>query len=157
LAIFTGRSLLERKGASSGEVVRGIPPLSRGEYVAVMPMKTLGDEKTLGYVAEGIEDALAAKLFQLKEVHVASKAAAEDIAKKNMPPAKVAQALGVNLIVQGNVQGNGDKLVVMLTLTDLTAGGDSALFAGPRSSRACHKTCSPWKIRSMAIWQRRWR
>jgi tetratricopeptide (TPR) repeat protein len=123
LAVFTGRSLLERKGTSSVEV-RGIPPLRRGEYVAVMPMKTLGDEKTLGYVAEGIEDALAAKLFQLKEVHVASKAAAEDIAKQSLPPAKVAQALGVNLIVQGNVQGNGDKLVVLLTLTDFSSGGD---------------------------------
>ena len=124
LAGSVGRYLLNRTPASTENVVRGIPPASRGEYVAIMPMKILGDEKTLGYVAEGIEEALAAKLFQLKEIHLASMATAEDVAKKNLPPSKVAQELGVNLIVQGNVQGSGDKLRVVLTLTDATSGTD---------------------------------
>jgi len=121
LAIFAGRELVNRGGAASG-MTTGIPPLSRGEYIAVLPMKTLGDEKALGYVAEGIQEALAAKLFQLKEVHVASTATAEDVAKKNLSLLKVAQQLGVNLILQGNVQGSGDKLRVVLTLTDTTGG-----------------------------------
>ncbi|MGD0791709.1 MAG: protein kinase [Terriglobales bacterium] len=124
LAGFVGRYLLNRTPAASESAVRGIPPLSRGEYVAIMPMKILGDEKALGYVAEGIEEALAAKLFQLKEVHLASRATAEDVAKKNLPLSKRAQKLGVNLIIQGNVQGSGDKLRVVLTLTDATSAGD---------------------------------
>jgi len=124
LATFAGRTLLTRAPAATENAGRGIPPLSRGEYVAILPMKVLGDEKALGYVAEGIEEALAAKLFQLKEVHLASAATAEDAAKKNLPLAKLARELGVNLIVQGNVQGNGDKLRVVLTLTDATSGGN---------------------------------
>ena len=32
----------------------------------------IGDAANIGYVAEGLEEALSAKLFQLKEVHVAS-------------------------------------------------------------------------------------
>ncbi len=124
LATFAGRTLLNRAPAATENAGRGIPPLSRGEYVAILPMKVLGDEKALGYVAEGIEEALAAKLFQLKQVHLASAATAEDVAKKNLPLAKLARELGVNLIVQGNVQGNGDKLRVVLTLTDATSGGN---------------------------------
>jgi len=129
LAGFVGRYLLNRTpGAASESAVRGIPPLSRGEYVAIMPMKILGDEKALGYVAEGIEEALAAKLFQLKEVHLASPASASEVAKKNLPLSKRAQELGVNLFIQGNVQGSGDKLGVVLTLSDATAGDNGRLL-----------------------------
>ncbi len=124
LATFAGRTLLNRPSATTENTVRAIPPLSRGAYVSVMPMKILGDEKALGYVAEGIREALATKLFQLKEVHLASTATTEDVAKKNLPLSKMAQELGVNLIVQGNVQGSGDKLRVVLTLTDATSEGD---------------------------------
>jgi serine/threonine protein kinase/tetratricopeptide (TPR) repeat protein len=127
LATYAGRTLLNRTPAASENVAKGIPPLSRGQYVAVMPMKILGDEKALGYVAEGIQEALAAKLFQLKEVHLASAATTEDVAKKNLPLPKMAQELGANLIVQGNVQGSGDKLRVVLTLTDATAGDNGHL------------------------------
>ena len=124
LATFAGRTLLNHPSATTANAVRAIPPLSRGAYVSVMPLKILGDEKALGYVAEGIQEALAAKLFQLKEVHLASTATTEDVAKKNLPLSRMAQELGVNLIVQGNVQGSGDKLRVVLTLTDATSGGD---------------------------------
>jgi len=127
LATYAGRTLLNRTPAATESAARGIPPLSRGQYVAIMPMKILGDEKALGYVAEGIQEALAAKLFQLKEVHLASATTTEDVAKKNFPLPKMAQELGANLIVQGNVQGSGDKLRVVLTLTDATAGDDGHL------------------------------
>jgi hypothetical protein len=54
------------------EQAQGIPALKQGKYVAILPLKQVGDQKTLGYVADGIQEALAAKLFQLKEVHLAS-------------------------------------------------------------------------------------
>src|SRR5271157_2650307 len=58
LAIFAGRELVNRTSGTATNVVQGIPPLSQGQYVAIMPMKILGDEKSLGYVAEGIREAL---------------------------------------------------------------------------------------------------
>ncbi len=124
LATFAGRTLLNRASRASENSVKGIPPLSRGQYVAILPMKILGDEKALGYVAEGIEEALNAKLFQLKEVHLASTANAVEVARKNLPLVKEAQALGSNLIIDGDVQGGGDKLRVVLSLKDATGGGD---------------------------------
>jgi tetratricopeptide (TPR) repeat protein/predicted Ser/Thr protein kinase len=123
LATFVGRTLLNRTATPPpGEMAQGIPSLHQGKYVAILPLKQIGDPKALGYVADGIEEALAAKLFQLKEVHLASSDAVEKAVGKNLPPAKLARELGVNLVLQGSVQGNSDKLRVTLSLDDETSG-----------------------------------
>jgi eukaryotic-like serine/threonine-protein kinase len=98
---------------------RGIPDLSKGKYVAVLPLKVTGDENSLRYVADGLVDALSAKMFQLQEVHLASSSAVERVAAKQMSVEKTAHALGVNLILQGMVQGNADKLRVTFNLENV--------------------------------------
>ena len=103
----------------STEGVEGIPDLSKGKYVAVLPLKVVGDEKSLGYVADGLVDALSAKLFQLQSVHVASSSAVEKATSTDQPVAKIARALGVNLILQGTVVGSADKLRITLNLEDV--------------------------------------
>jgi len=120
LAIFVGRELVTRGG--TGTIAQGIPSLNHGKYLAILPLKLVGDQKALGYVADGIEESLGAKLFQLKEVHVASTDAVEREAAKDEPLAKLARALGVNLILQGMVQGNGDRFRVTLNLDDPATG-----------------------------------
>jgi tetratricopeptide (TPR) repeat protein/predicted Ser/Thr protein kinase len=127
LAIFAGRTVLNRAAPSAGAVVQGIPSLKQGKYVAVLPLKQIGildaDQKTLGYVSDGIREALAARLFQLKEVHLASSDEVEKAAAKDqMPLAKLARELGVNLVLQGMVQGNSDLFRVTLNLDDATSG-----------------------------------
>jgi serine/threonine protein kinase/Flp pilus assembly protein TadD len=122
LATFAGRMLLNRAGTSSSETAQGIPPLKQGKYVAILPLKQVGDQKTLGYVADGIQEALATKLFQLKEVHLAASDAVYKAATKDLPLSKLAQELGVNLVLQGMVQGNSDRLRVTLSLDDATTG-----------------------------------
>jgi serine/threonine protein kinase/tetratricopeptide (TPR) repeat protein len=110
----------ETAGNTPGD--RGIPDLNNGKYLAVLPMRVIGDEKTLGYVAEGLVEALSAKMFQLQEVHVASSSAVEKVAAKQHSPEKIARALGVNLILQGTVQGAADKIRIVLTLQDMSSG-----------------------------------
>jgi eukaryotic-like serine/threonine-protein kinase len=122
LAIFAGRMVLNRGDRSSGETVEGIPSLKQGKYIAILPLRKVGDEKALGYVADGIEEALAAKLFQLKEVHLASSDSVDKAAAKDLSPSKLARELGVNLVLQGSVQGNRDKLRVTLNLENATTG-----------------------------------
>ena len=122
LATFAGRTLLNRPGASSSEMAQGIPSLKQGKYVAILPLKKVGDEKTLGYVADGIQEALTAKMFQLKEIHLASSDAVDKAAAKDLPLSKLARELGVNLVLQGMVQGNSDKLRVTFNLDDATTG-----------------------------------
>src|SRR5208283_4571614 len=122
LGSFAGRMLLNRVGPTSSEIVQGIPSLKQGKYVAILPLKLIGDQKTLGYVADGIQEALATKLFQLKEIHLASSDAIDKAVAKNLPPSKLARELGVNLVLQGSVQGNADQLRVTLNLDDASSG-----------------------------------
>jgi serine/threonine protein kinase/tetratricopeptide (TPR) repeat protein len=122
LAIFSGRELVNRSETTSMQIAQGIPSLKQGKYVAILPLKRVGDEKTLGYVADGIQESLAARLFQLQEVHVASATAVDQEAGKDLPLAKLANKLGVNLLLQGIVQGNSDQLRVTMSLDDATTG-----------------------------------
>ncbi len=121
-AIPITRHLVFRPAEESGsgtEAVEGIPELSKGKYIAVLPLKVVGDEKSLGYVADGLVDALSAKMFQLQSVHVASSTAVEKATAADQPIAKVARALGVNLILQGTVVGSPEKLRITLNLEDV--------------------------------------
>jgi eukaryotic-like serine/threonine-protein kinase len=122
LATFAGRTLLNRTGTPSAEMARGIPSLKQGKYVAILPLIKLGDEKQVGYVAGGIQEALAAKLFQLKEVHLAASDAVDKAVAKGLPLSKLAHELGVNLVLQGSVQGNSDKFRVTLSLDNASTG-----------------------------------
>src|SRR5450432_460966 len=118
------RPTAEESGAGT-EAVEGIPALSQGKYIAVLPLKVVGNEKSLGYVADGLVDALSAKMFQLQSVHVASSSAVEKVMSgdaskdKDLPIDKIARALGVNLILQGTVVGTPDKLRITLNLEDV--------------------------------------
>jgi len=91
-------------------------------YLAVLPFRILGNEPSLKFVAEGVRDALSAKLFQMKNVYVAADAAVETASKQQQPLEKVARGLGVKLLVQGSVQGSGDKFSVIVTLDDTASG-----------------------------------
>jgi len=108
-------------GKSGKSIVPGVPPLSDGRFVAVLPLQILGDSSQLGYVAQGIEDALSTKLFQLKNVRVASnKVAAQTDPTQPLP--KIARTLGANLLVQGVLQAAGDKIRITMNLEDVADG-----------------------------------
>jgi serine/threonine-protein kinase len=101
--------------------VAGIPPLAQGKYIAVLPFRVLGDEKSLAYIGEGMSEALSAKLFQLKGIHVTS-ASPSDVEGRRDSITKIARSLGANLIVDGVVQGAGDRIRVIVNLNDAAAG-----------------------------------
>jgi serine/threonine-protein kinase len=108
-------------GLKNGTGISGIPPVSQGKYVAIMPFRVLGDEQSLSYIAEGMNEALSAKLFQLKEVKLASETAVAKVSEKE-PLGKIARTLGVNLVVQGVIQGDAQKLGVIVNLMDPVEG-----------------------------------
>jgi len=122
LAIPTTRNLIFHTAPKSDTTNPGVPDLAKGKYVAVLPFRVLGDEHSLRYVADGLGEALSAKLFQLQEVHVASSSAVEKAAAQDLPLAKLARLLGVNLVLQGTVQGSADRLRVTLDLEDVSSG-----------------------------------
>lgn len=105
----------------TGSATSGIPPLSSGRYIAVLPLQILGDQSQLGFLAQGIEEALSAKLFQLNGVHVTSSDAAGKVDQKQSLQ-KIARSLGANMLVQGMIQGNGDKIRIILNLENVAEG-----------------------------------
>jgi serine/threonine-protein kinase len=90
------------------------------KYVAILPFRVLGD-RSLQYVADGIVEHLSAKLFSLKDVHLASPSAAARVNPSD-PIDKVAQALGAKLVVQGNLQTSADRIAVVVSLDEAVTG-----------------------------------
>jgi serine/threonine protein kinase/tetratricopeptide (TPR) repeat protein len=105
----------------TAEPASGIPSLKRGKYVAVLPMRVLGDPSALNYVADGLVEALSAKLFQLHDMHTTSASEVQK-AKPSNSLSDVARQLGVNLVVSGTIQGSGDKLRIIASLDDVAGG-----------------------------------
>ncbi len=119
LAIPQVRDFLFRH--KSAEPTSGIPALNQGKFVAVLPMRVLGDQGSLGYVADGLVEALSAKLFQLHDMHTASVSEVQKT-RPSKSLNEVAQQLGVNLVVSGTIQGSGDKLRITASLDDVANG-----------------------------------
>jgi tetratricopeptide (TPR) repeat protein len=118
------RHLVLRRSAAPEEaprVLTGIPPLAQGRYIAVLPPRTLGTDQALAYLAEGVSEALAAKLFQLKSVHIAGPASAEVLRQRDSLE-RVARSLGANLVVDGVLQSSGEQIRIILHLQDVAAG-----------------------------------
>jgi tetratricopeptide (TPR) repeat protein/TolB-like protein/predicted Ser/Thr protein kinase len=104
----------------------GIPTLTQGKYVAVLPFRALGDQESLGYIGEGLSEALSARLFQVEGVHVASSAAVEKLSKGTSLE-KAARELGANLLVHGTVQSSPQKdsvqkIAVIVNVEDMSSG-----------------------------------
>jgi eukaryotic-like serine/threonine-protein kinase len=102
-----------RGGGAVAIVNTGLPALSQGKYVAVMPFRVIGDPASIGYIADGLGEALSAKLFQLKEVHVTSADASRKL-DPNLTPVQIGKKLGANMIVQGTVQGDSNQLRITM-------------------------------------------
>src|SRR6202451_283600 len=122
-AVFLIRHFAQKGGGQGGgggggeTSVSGIPPLSSGRFVAILPIQVLGDSSQIGYLAQGVEEALSTKLFQVKDVRVTSSDEADKIDQKQ-PSTKIARALGANYLVQGTLQGSGDRIRVTMRLED---------------------------------------
>ena len=125
LAIPSVRHIFRSSGpvssAPSAVALPGVPPISTGRFMAVLPLQVLGDSHQVGYLAEGIQEALSAKLFQLKDIRMTSADAAAK-ANQSKPLPEIASALGANLLVQGMLQSSGDKLRIIVNLEDVADG-----------------------------------
>ncbi|HEX5423495.1 MAG TPA: serine/threonine-protein kinase, partial [Candidatus Acidoferrales bacterium] len=64
-------AIFNRSISGSITSVAGVPPISSGRFVAVLPLQILGGSSQLDYVAKGIQEALSAKLFQIKDLRIA--------------------------------------------------------------------------------------
>jgi eukaryotic-like serine/threonine-protein kinase len=114
-AIPRARQFIFPHPAGGQEVLAGIPPMGQGKFIAVLPFRVLGDQVALTYIAEGLPEALTTKLFQLNGVTMASSTSAAKADPKESIE-KVGRDLGVNLVVNGMIQGASGKLSIVVNL-----------------------------------------
>jgi tetratricopeptide (TPR) repeat protein/TolB-like protein len=131
LLIPDARHLLLRAPAGSGDTGQA----AIQHYMAVLPLHIVGDKQDTGYVAEGVVDALSAKLSALKNVYVSPRSAVT-AALKEQDPQKIARALGVKLLLEGTLtSGSNDRITIAVTLDDTGNKGRNLLrqdFTGGR-------------------------
>ena len=115
LSIPSVRDVILRRSAIS-ITTRPVGP-ANNKYLAILPFRVMGNEPALKYEAEGIVDALSAKLFQMKNLYLASPGAVEKVNAADSIQ-KISHDLGVKMVLQGTVQSSGDKIDVVLSLDD---------------------------------------
>jgi len=91
------------------------------KHLAVLPFKVIGDDPKLTEVAVGLNDSLYAKFFGLNDIQIASPTDVQRIPAADSLQ-KAAQALGANLLVTGSVQGQADRVQIIVNLDDMQKG-----------------------------------
>ncbi len=86
-------------------------PPATGKYIAVIPFHAIGSDPNLKFHAEGIADAIAARLSSLSSLHPVSASAVERVSLSQSEE-NIGKQLGANLLVKGTVQGEGDRIKV---------------------------------------------
>lgn len=121
--------IVPARGASAGQA-------AIQSYLAVLPFRVTGDEENTKYIADGVVDSLSAKLSGLKNIYVAPGNAVVNAAAKQQDPQKLAKALGVKLLLTGNVTTGANNAIAITVTLDDTANKNQALlhqdFSGVR-------------------------
>jgi serine/threonine-protein kinase len=86
-------------------------------YIGVLPFRADANSPNLNIVAQGMNDSLNAKLFQLTNVHLASQSAAARLSP-DANQEQAAQELGAKILVGGSVQGAGDRVRIVINAWD---------------------------------------
>jgi serine/threonine protein kinase/tetratricopeptide (TPR) repeat protein len=115
LAIPAVRHVVFRSHDEVPSAITGVPPLSAGRYLAVLPLATIENPQSSDMAAAGLSEELIRKLSQFRRLHLASEADVANVSA-NDSVEKTARHLGVNLIVDGLVQGSSDKVSIIVNL-----------------------------------------
>ena len=115
------RDWISRPGTSNQAGVQETVSPAQRTSVAVLPFRVLGNQASIAYIAEGVEEALSAKLFQLKSVYIPSSSDVEKAGVKGAPE-KIARELGVKYFIYGTVAKSGDKVSMIVNLQEAANG-----------------------------------
>ena len=108
-----------RPGAASGST-DGFSP----NHIAVMYLENRGAQDSLGYLADGLTEALIHELSQVPTLQVISRNGVTPYKKANVTPDSVARALKVGTLVTGDVAQSGDRLRVTVSLVNAGTGAE---------------------------------
>ena len=84
--------------------------------LAVLPFEFFGDSTDRGYLADGIVDELITTLGRAPELRVAGRTSSFHFKDAKKPLPEIAQSLGVNHLVEGSIQLQGNDIRVRVRL-----------------------------------------
>src|SRR5205085_2170342 len=90
--------------------------------IAVLPFRNLSAEGGHDHVAEGLAEDLVEALSRMPSLFVISRLSAAAFRNQERPPLEIGEALGVRYLLSGSVRVAGDKLRLVVELTDAVVG-----------------------------------
>jgi TolB-like protein/DNA-binding winged helix-turn-helix (wHTH) protein/Flp pilus assembly protein TadD len=95
--------------------------------IAVLPFRNLSTSADTGYFAEGIQDEILTRLAKIGSLKVISRTSTEPYAGKTQNLKQIARQIGVDNVLEGNVQREGNRVRINVQL--IRASNDSHLWA----------------------------
>ena len=95
--------------------------------IAVLPFQTLSTDGADEFLGLGITDALVSKLSEIRELNIRPTSAVRKFSGQERNASAVGSELGVDSVLDGNVQRDGEMLRVSVQLIDVRA--DRTLWA----------------------------
>ena len=106
--------------AGRGPAAGGLDP----RHVAVLYFEDESKGKTLGYLADGLTEALIAELSRIQPLVVTSRNGVGQFRHDSIAPDSIARALDAGTLVQGAVNDVGGRVRVSVRLIDGASGAD---------------------------------
>lgn len=120
LAAALGFTLLRRSARSSSAASGALDP----RRVAVLYFDDLSRDHSLGYLADGITEALIADLSHVQPLSVISRNGVSPYRGAAVPVDSIARALAVGTVLTGSVEQVGSRFHVTVRLVDGASGAD---------------------------------
>ena len=129
LAAATVFALLTRSRSLFAHIGHTIPPstIPNISSLAVLPLDNLSGDRGQDYFADGMTDELTTMLAKNSTFRVTSRTSVMQYKGAHRPSREIAQALGVDGILEGSVERSGDK--VHMTIQLIEADTDTHLWA----------------------------
>ena len=99
-----------------GDASAGAPGLSPNRIAVMYFQKATGSSDSLGYLADGITEALIHELSEVSQLQVVSRSGVSPYRNAAVAPDSIGRALKVGTLVQGSIAGSGDRLRVSVSL-----------------------------------------
>jgi serine/threonine-protein kinase len=128
-ALVVGAAVIALAAAAWALVARRHPGVAAAagldpRHLAVLYFDDLSREHSLGYLADGITEALIADLSRVQPLVVTSRNGVTPYRHASSPPDSIARALDVGTLVQGSVDDVGGRVRVSVRLIDGASGAD---------------------------------
>jgi TolB-like protein len=101
--------------------------------IAVLPFKDIGASNDDEHLGLGLADVIITRLSNLREVNVRPTSAVMKFDQQDLDWIAIAQMLGVDAVLDGSIQRNGDKVRVTARL--VRASDQSSIWAGQFDER----------------------